>query len=88
KGSQTQRLEGFVEEAVGARAHGSWREQVLNINDLISRFFSRDKGTSNRSDVYQSRFFQPQSLPGAAAPVQDGSGGGGFGGVTVAFEVR
>jgi len=88
KGSQSQRVEGFVEEAVGARAHASWREQVLNINDLINRFFSRDKGTSNRSEVYQGRFFQPRSLPGAGGPVEDGSGGGGFGGVTVALEVR
>jgi hypothetical protein len=88
KGSESQRVEGFVEEAVGARAHGSWREQVLNINDLISRFFSRDKGTSNRTDVYHVPFFRPRSLPGAGGPVEDGSGGGGFGGVTVAYEVR
>jgi hypothetical protein len=91
KGSETQRVEGLVSDAVGARSHDSWREQVLNINDLISRFFSRDKGTSNRSDVYRTQHFTPRSLPGAGGSSGGGSGGGGSSGlaiVTVAFEVR
>jgi hypothetical protein len=86
-GSEKRRLEGFVEESVGARSHGSWREQALNINELISRFFSRDKGVSNRSDVYRTDFFAPADLPGAKFPVE-GGGGGGFGEATVAMEVR
>ena len=91
RGSETQRVEGLVSDAVGARSHDSWREQVLNINDLISRFFSRDKGTSNRSDVYRTQYFSPRSLPGAGGSSGGGSGGGGSSGlavITVAFEVR
>lgn len=86
-GTEKHRLEGFVEKSVGARSHGSWREQALNINELISRFFSRDKGVSNRSDVYRTGFFAPRELPGAKFPVE-GGGGGGFGAATVAVEVR
>jgi hypothetical protein len=91
RGSETRRVEGLVSDAVGARSHDSWREQVLNINDLISRFFSRDKGTSNRSDVYRTQYFAPRSLPGAGGSSGGGSGGGGSSGltvITVAFEVR
>jgi hypothetical protein len=88
-GSERRRLEGFVEESVGARSHDSWREQVLNINDLISRFFSRDKGTSNRSDVFRTDYFARGELPGSSFPVDGGGGAGGFrDDMTVAYEVR
>lgn len=85
-GSEKRRVEGFVEESVGARSHQSWREQVLNINELINRFFSRDKGVSNRSDVFRTDYFSPGDLPGAKFPVE--GGGGGFFEATVALEVR
>jgi hypothetical protein len=90
RGSETHRVEGLVSDAVGARAHDSWREQVLNINDLIRRFFSRDKGTSNRSDVYRTQYFAPRSLPGAGDSSGGGPGGGssGLAAITIAFEVR
>jgi len=65
-GSDKQRIAGFVEETVGARSHDSWREQVLNINDLIGWFFARDKGTSNRSETFETPFFSFDSLPGAS----------------------
>lgn len=67
-GRDRRRIAGFVEETVGARSHDSWREQVLNINDLIGWFFSRDKGTSNRSDVFESPVFTLDALPGASRP--------------------
>jgi hypothetical protein len=86
-GTQERRVEGFVEESVGARAHQSWREQLLSINELISRFFARDKGSSNRSDVFRTSRFAPGELPGSKVPV-DGGGGGGFGEATVAMEIE
>jgi len=88
-GSEEQRVEGLVEESVGVRSHQSWREQLLSINELINRFFSRDKGATNRSDVFQSSFFAPGELPGSKLPI-DGGGGGWFGDAAVAveFEVR
>ncbi len=65
-GSDKKRIAGFVEETVGARSHDSWREQVLNINDLIGWFFARDKGTSNRSDTFETPTFSFDTLPGAS----------------------
>jgi hypothetical protein len=85
-GSDHRRIEGYVEEAVGARTHDSWREQVLNINDLIGWFFSRDKGTTHRSDVYRTAAFTPGSLPGAARP-PEGRRYGAPDGMIVALEV-
>jgi hypothetical protein len=64
-GSDKQRIAGFVEETVGARDHDSWREQVLNINDLIGWFFARGKGTSNQSDTFETPAFSFDTLPGA-----------------------
>jgi hypothetical protein len=64
-GSDRQRIAGYVEETVGARSHDSWREQVLNINDLIGWFFARDKGTSNRSETFETSTFSFGTLPGA-----------------------
>jgi hypothetical protein len=86
-GTEERRVEDLVEESVGARSHESWREQVLSINELISRFFSGDKGASNRSDAFRSAFFTPADLPGSNLPV-DGGGGGWFGDAAVAMEVE
>lgn len=88
-GSEGRRVEGFVEESVGARSHETWREQVLSINELIGRFLSRDKGASNRSDVFRTGYFAPGELPGSKFPV-DGGGGGWVEQITVVFnfEVR
>jgi hypothetical protein len=86
-GSDRRRIAGFVEEAVGARSHDSWREQVLNINDLIGWFFSRDKGTSNRSDVFETSAFTLDSLPGAGHS-PGGKGQGAPADLIVAIEVR
>jgi hypothetical protein len=86
-GREKQRIEGFVEEAVEAQSRGSWHEQVLNINELIGWFFSRDKKTSNRSDVFRTEYIVPRSLPGAV-PGNDSGGGGYFGNLAVAYEVK
>lgn len=86
-GTEKRRVEGFVEESMGARSHETWREQALSINELINRFFSRDKGASNRSDVFRSAYFAPGELPGSKYPI-DGGGGGWFGETTVAMELE
>jgi len=86
-GTQKRRVEGFVEESMAARSHQSWREQLLSINELINRFFARDKGASNRSDVFRTSHFAPGELPGSRVPV-DGGGGGWFGDATVAIEIE
>ena len=86
-GTQKRRVEGFVEESVGARSHQSWREQLLSINELISRFFARDKGASNQSDVFRTSQFAPGELPGSRVPV-DGGGGGWLGDAAVAIEIE
>lgn len=86
--AEKRRVEGFVEESMGV-SHETWREQALSVNELINRFFSRNKGASNRSEVFRSAYFEPGELPGSKYPVE-GGGGGWFGETTVAmeFEVR
>ena len=86
-GSDKRRIAGFVEETVGARSHDSWREQVLNINDLIGWFFARDKGTSNRSEMFETSSFSIDSLPGASRP-PEGREVGSPEGLIVAIEAR
>jgi hypothetical protein len=85
-GTEERRVEGFLEESVGSHSHETWREQLLSINELISRFFSRHKGASNRSEVFRSASFAPGELPGSKLPV-DGGGGGWTGEMTVAMKV-
>lgn len=63
QGTEQRKIEGWVSETVRGRAGGSWREQVLNLNELVHRFFSREKGTSNHSEWYRTEFFSPRSLP-------------------------
>jgi hypothetical protein len=83
-GTEKRRVEGFVEESMGM-SHETWREQALSVNELINRFFSRNKGASNRSEVFRSAYFEPGELPGSRYPVE-GGGGGWFGETTVAME--
>lgn len=63
RGGEQKKIVGWVDETVRAESEGSWRENLLNVNDLIHRFFSRDRDTSNRSEWYQSILFTPASLP-------------------------
>jgi hypothetical protein len=58
-------LAGWVGENVRSGSDGSLREQVLNLNDLIEHFFSRDESPANRSDWYRTEFFRPSLLPAA-----------------------
>jgi hypothetical protein len=62
-GRENQEIAGWVGENVRSGSEGSIREQVLNLNDLIEHFFSRDKSPANRSDWYRTEFFNPTLLP-------------------------
>lgn len=63
RGVDRDRIAGWVSENMRSSADDSWREQVLNLNDLISHFFSRGRGDVNRSEWYESGFFKPGALP-------------------------
>lgn len=72
RGSEKKRIEGFVEETVSSRSQGAWHEQMLNVSELISRFFSRGEAPSSRSDLYRTGPFLLLSLPGMSIiPAED-----------------
>lgn len=55
RGKEQEDIVGWVEEQVGGQSSRTWREQVLNIDDLIQRLQSRDAGRRSewfRSPVY------------------------------------
>jgi hypothetical protein len=62
-GSDRKKITGWVRENLRSSQDDSWKEQVLNVNDLIAHFFSREKDSPNRSDWYQSERFRPKRLP-------------------------
>jgi hypothetical protein len=78
RGTEQRKIEGWVSETVRGRTGGTWREQVLNLNELVHRFFSREKGTSNRSEWYRTEFFSPRLLPvvSRGSDRQDDTGAG------------
>ena len=41
----------------------SSRKQMLNLNDMIRHFFSREKEVTNRSPWFETEFFRPGALP-------------------------
>jgi hypothetical protein len=63
RGVDRDKIAGWVSENMRSSEDDSWREQVLNLNDLISHFFSRERGDVNRSGWYESAFFKPGGLP-------------------------
>jgi hypothetical protein len=62
RGIDREKITEWVSENMRASDDNSWREQVLNLNDLISHFFSRERGVVNQSKWFQSEFFRPDSL--------------------------
>jgi hypothetical protein len=54
---------GWVGENVRDGTDETWREQVLNLNDLIERFFASGKSALDRSEWYRTGFFNPGRLP-------------------------
>lgn len=64
KGIDRTRIADWVSDNVRTRVDDSWREQVLNLNNLISHFFSREREVVNQSAWYRSEYFKPDSLRG------------------------
>jgi len=63
RGADRDKIAGWVSENMRSSEDGARREQVLDLNDLISHFFSRERGDVNRSGWYESAFFKPGALP-------------------------
>lgn len=63
RGGDEQKIVGWVNETVRGTSDDSWHEQLLNVNDLIHRFFSRNRDSSDRSDWFRGIWFTPASLP-------------------------
>jgi hypothetical protein len=57
RGKEQEDIVGWVEEQVGGQSSRTWREQVLNIDDLIQRLFSED--VQQRSDWFRSPSYRP-----------------------------
>ena len=66
RGKEQEDIVGWVEEQVGGQSSRTWREQVLNIDDLIQRLFSDD--VQQRSDWFRSPSFQPPGQPPGGRP--------------------
>jgi hypothetical protein len=62
QGTDKRRMEGWVRENVKSGTEDSWHEQVLNVNDLISHFFSREEGSARISEWFDSPLFRPSEL--------------------------
>jgi hypothetical protein len=56
-----QDIEGFVSENV--RGDTQERRQMLNLNELIEHFFSRNRDDATRSKRFRTATFQPGRLP-------------------------
>ena len=57
RGKEQENIVGWVQEQVGGQSSRTWREQVLNIDDLIQRLSSKDTG--RRSDWFRSPSYRP-----------------------------
>ena len=62
RGADREKIAGWVSENMRTSEDDSWRGQVLNLNELISHFFSRERGVVNQSSWYKSDFVKPDSL--------------------------
>jgi hypothetical protein len=62
RGADRDEIAGWVSENMQESEDDSWHGQVLNLNELISHFFSRERGVVNRSSWYKSASIKPDSL--------------------------
>ena len=62
RGVDREKIAGWVSENMRTSEDDSWHGQVLNLNELISHFFSRERGVVNQSSWYKSDFVKPDSL--------------------------
>jgi hypothetical protein len=61
-GSQDELVSGWIDESGEQRQESTWREQVLNVNDLVSRLFSGDRAAETRSDWFETERLYPERL--------------------------
>jgi len=62
RGADREKIAGWVSENMRTSKDDSWHGQVLNLNELISHFFSRERGVVNQSSWYKSDFVKLDSL--------------------------
>jgi hypothetical protein len=72
QGTDKREVAGWIKENVRSKNESSWHEQLLNVNELITHFFSREKDSAKRSEWVRSAVFRPERLPS-----RSGSGRGG-----------
>lgn len=71
-GTEGRQAEGWIEESAGVRQESTWREQVLNVNDLISHFFSKDRDAASRSEWFETDPVTPAQVRKTNGPGTDG----------------
>jgi hypothetical protein len=62
RGVDRDKMTDWVSENMRTNQDNTWREQVLNLNELISHFFSRERGAVNRSRWFETPFFTLDTL--------------------------
>lgn len=62
QGSDKRKIEGWVSDNMRSDQDRTRREQVLNINDLINHFFTREDVPANRSEWFETPIFKPAEL--------------------------
>ena len=62
RSAEREKIAGWVSENMRTSEDESWRGQVLNLNELISHFFSRERDVVNESSWYKSDFIRLDSL--------------------------
>jgi hypothetical protein len=63
QGSDRRKMSGWLDSNVRGGTDQSWKEQMLNLNDLIQHFFSHRQDGSYQSEWYRTDFFNPGILP-------------------------
>jgi len=62
QGSDKRKIEGWVSDNMRSDQDKTRREQVLNLNDLINHFFTREDIPANRSEWFETLIFTPAEL--------------------------
>ncbi len=62
QGADREKISGWVSENVQTSEDDSWHGQVLNLNELISHFFSKERDVVNQSSWHKTDFVRLDSL--------------------------
>ena len=63
QGSDRGEMTGWISENVRSTGETSWHEHVLDVNDLITHFFSREKDPQQVTGWFRSPAFKRETLP-------------------------